>query len=262
MSTARNKGIDISSGDLIAFVDADDCLDVEIYEILIKMMDDTCSDTSACTFVKEYDADRIGIIKYQESIPAPIVLEGNDIYISMTRQQKSIEGLLWNKVYRREVIEGHYFDPKIKICEDAVYSWEIFKNVRRVCYCDLPLYHYLVIQSSTTRNSSVEKYMTAIRGYKQMIADANKIAKSCVDDLSIQFLGWNITAFNQLVKQEVSDQYNYKEIRDNCINTRPYFKYMPIGHRFLLGCITKGFFYGKFASKLFVLCKKILRKKG
>ena len=40
MSSARNKGLDIASGDYIGFVDGDDLVDVNLYETLVKLIEE------------------------------------------------------------------------------------------------------------------------------------------------------------------------------------------------------------------------------
>ena len=74
--------------------------------------------------VKEYNLDRGKIIGLHKIIPDPIVFIGKSaIYESVTRNEKSVEGYLWNKVWKREVIGNRLFREDIVMCEDSIFSW-------------------------------------------------------------------------------------------------------------------------------------------
>lgn len=54
VSAARNKGLDVATGDYIAFVDADDYIHPEMYEKLVKALEDNQADISFCTRKRVY----------------------------------------------------------------------------------------------------------------------------------------------------------------------------------------------------------------
>ena len=51
VSSARNKGIDVATGDYIGFVDSDDWIEPDMYETLIKNAEQYNSDISRCSYV-------------------------------------------------------------------------------------------------------------------------------------------------------------------------------------------------------------------
>jgi len=221
VASARNKGMEIAKGDLIAFVDADDMIDPDMYKVLIDALDRTGADAAACTFsIKPKDG---GV--WHDNISKLFVFEGTEeIYQSMTRKEQSIEGYIWNKVYKRNILENVRFRTEIAMVSDAVYSWEIFKNVKKVCYIDLPMYQYRITPTGITCGSHPEKYMWALYSYEFMLDDAKHISQDCVDDLAKQYLGWNLTAFRAVLQCEKSVKKNcYNKIRKN---VRQYQKYI------------------------------------
>lgn len=224
----------------IKFMDADDLIDQDMYEVLIKNLDMTNSDVSACSYVKEYNLDRGKIIGLHKIIPDPIVFIGKSaIYESVTRNEKSVEGYLWNKVWKREVIGNRLFREDIVMCEDSIFSWEVLKSVNRVCYCDLPMYHYRILTTSATRNSSLEKMSGALVSYELMLDDASLLPKDVVKNLAIQYLGWNYTIFQHMIREKERTSSLYEKVKSNCVCYQEYSCYLGLADRIGINAIAK-----------------------
>ena len=214
--------------------------DQDMYEVLIKNLDMTNSDVSACSYVKEYNLDRGKIIGLHKIIPDPIVFIGKSaIYESVTRNEKSVEGYLWNKVWKREVIGNHLFREDIVMCEDSIFSWEVLKSVNRVCYCDLPMYHYRILTTSATRNSSLEKMSGALVSYELMLDDASLLPKDVVKNLAIQYLGWNYTIFQHMIREKERTSSLYEKVKSNCVCYQEYSCYLGLADRIGINAIAK-----------------------
>ena len=82
VSSARNTGLDVAKGDLIAFMDSDDLIDREMYEILIKNLDSTNSDVSACPFVEDHNLNKNKIVNSQNKNLSPLIFEGGYRYMT------------------------------------------------------------------------------------------------------------------------------------------------------------------------------------
>lgn len=256
-SAARNAGIDFASGDLIAFVDSDDLIDSDMYEILIENLDATNSDVSACPFEAKHSLDMSEVVHKHKNRPDPDVFVGGEIYESVTGKEKSIEGYLWNKVWKRKTIGFHSFCEDIVICEDAIFSWETLKDAKRACYCDLPMYHYRIRETSATRNSSVDKMMGALVAYELMLKDAPVISEKAVINLVREYLVWNYLIFKQLIKESKPDYIAYDRIKNNCKQKLKYLPYLGMEARVGISCISR---YGYVWSKIVVSILDDLQK--
>lgn len=258
-SSARNLGLKEAKGDLIAFVDADDCLDHDMYEVLVDALRLTDSDIAACTYKNEY-REKFSILHKQVTIPAPIEYIGIRALESMTEKTNSIEGFVWNKIWKREVLMHAYFRTDVSIVDDAVFTWENVSKIGKACYVGLPMYHYRIIPTSITRNSSLDKYFKAIYGYELMISDADKRVSSCLDGLCTDYIIWNLKLLEQLILSNNFSEKIYLEIKNNIKDKKEYIKKCGFRHRVLANSVLYSWKSYKWKAKLFWELKQMYFK--
>lgn len=147
VSSARNLGIDNASGEYIAFVDPDDYIDKNMYEILYKEIIKSKSDIAMCSFFYVKESEVI----YTGNKEKTIILSKEEVIYKYFNGVNPFSGsFLWNKLFRRELFRDIRLDTRLIIQEDTEVLLRIFDRINSLVYIDRPLYFYLIRKGAAT----------------------------------------------------------------------------------------------------------------
>lgn len=145
VSAARNTGLDWATGDYIGFVDGDDIIEEDMYEFLINNALKYNADISHCGYQMVFP-DRVDY--YYNT--GEVRIQDNYTGIFDLIKADKVEPGLWNKLYKREVIGEKKLDENIKINEDVLFNYYLFKEAKKSVFEDVPKYHYMVRRNSAS----------------------------------------------------------------------------------------------------------------
>lgn len=150
LSSARNYGIEKSTGKYIGFVDSDDYVRKDMYEILKKNLEDNSADMSICRwYLVENEIKRECNFKTEN-----IVLNSEDA-INVLLSHSSFDNFIVTKLYKRELFDDIRFDEG-KLLEDLLIMYKLINKSRLISLCSEPLYYYVQRNNSITNNLNKE----------------------------------------------------------------------------------------------------------
>lgn len=200
LSDARNKGLEIAKGEYIGFVDSDDYIESDMYEVLYNLLKQYNSDVSICNFytvsqgkiaiknvdngIKEYN--RIEILK-------EILLDNN------------IQSYAWNKLYKKELFDEIKY-PIGKKYEDIGTTFYLLEKCNKVVVTGKPEYYYINRKDSIV-NSITESTIT---DYIELIMQRYDYIEENVKELS----SYNKDYLKRILKTAEQDIKSLNEVGD------------------------------------------------
>lgn len=139
LSAARNLGLKEAKGNYIGFVDSDDWIEPDMYEVLLERLEETDADISACSICS--NASKSGLVNQA-------VFKDQDILIALIDQR--ISNCVWNKLYRKTLFDGLAF-PYGKNYEDISCMHIILSRAHKVIVIPDQKYHYRQRPESITK---------------------------------------------------------------------------------------------------------------
>ncbi len=175
LSVARNTGLSEAKGDYIYFLDSDDYITENAFEILLGIAEKDSSDIvffDAVSFADKGDftvkQNYIRKNKYQTA-------GGLDVFSQMTENKEFHSAVPLLFISRKFLLNsGISFVPDI-IYEDMIFTYQLFCKASTVSQCDKALYHRRYRKNSITTSSKSKKHFrSSIVVYLHNSVFANK----------------------------------------------------------------------------------------
>lgn len=181
LSSARNAGMKMSTGDYIFFIDSDDTVTKNMFEVMIQ-------------YAKEYDADVVqcgyhrinedGSIRSTEASDFS-VLEGHDsIYRAFFEDWKiTIPAQL--KLYKKNIIKNKCF-VEGRLHEDVMFISDILCDINKYIIIPDVCYMYLLRSGSIMRSRFSQKKMDILYAHQYAMERYKKYAEGYVENYELQ----------------------------------------------------------------------------
>ena len=163
---ARNKGMDLASGNYLMFIDSDDYIAPTMVECLHKSILDKDADIVSCNYLYFWENNR------EKNFPInnkSEVLSGLEIFYNRKNERNyGYWTVVWNKLYKKEIFEKVRFRSG-KYYEDEFLANDIYQMDIKIVTIPERLYYYRQHENSTMRKKSIEKSFDMIEAFQERI---------------------------------------------------------------------------------------------
>lgn len=153
VTSARLEGVAAATGAYIGFVDGDDYVEPDMYRRLYNNLVKYQADIAHCGYQMVFPNGRVDF--YYNS--GKIKVQDNETGLRDLLEGRIVEPGLWNKLYRKSLfhvlIDSNKMKCDIKINEDLLMNFYLFREARKSVFEDVCLYHYLLRKNSTTTSA-------------------------------------------------------------------------------------------------------------
>ena len=176
LSDARNAGLEVCTGDYISFVDSDDWIEFNTYEIMMKNMNEYNGDivVSNINYVykdkvkSKYSEDKIRCFNKEEAMKE-LIKDG------------LVQAVVWNKLYKRVFIDNLRFKVG-KLNEDEFFTYKICAKAERIVYIPDALYQYRQREDSIMGTYSLKRLDSVDAIYERLQFIKNKFPSLYKDE--------------------------------------------------------------------------------
>ena len=205
VSASRNFGISKASGDYICFIDSDDYM----HEDLIEDSLERAFKSNADVVVYGFTYCTVDTSEREDSIIDEFAGTSADFFNNCFNKvvESELLNAPWNKLIKRSfLVNGKIsFDTRYSICEDIIFSIDLFSQADRISVLPKSYYDYTLQKSQSLRSNFHNNFFEAIREtYRKGIIYCNQFENNDSQKaaLSLMFVSRVIAYIKRVIRTD------------------------------------------------------------
>lgn len=171
VSDSRNLGISMAKGEFLQFLDSDDWITPEATGLLVRGAEKFNCEMVIAEFYRVV-GERLA---RKGDIQEDIVMDREEFAVHMMNNPADFYyGVLWNKLYRRDIIVDNALrmDKEISWCEDFIFNMQYIRYVKKVYALQVPIYYYVrtkgsLVSQGMSISKTIQMKRTVFKCYKE-----------------------------------------------------------------------------------------------
>ena len=232
VSVARNTGLSNATGKYIGFVDPDDWLEPNMYEVMYNKIRDLECPVCFCNYYKD---DKNNSVPKSFKIKKELLNEQEirDMIVSnmvgaddIIPRYNYVMGCVWRGLYEKTFLDENdiYFEPGVNIMEDLVFNIKTLLKVDKLCIVHEYLYHYVQNPTSilhTYKKNMWEDQMRVHELLEYYIKEAG-LEERMRNRLDMRYVGMAFSAIYNEVnsKGNVDMKDKMNKVKEICANEK------------------------------------------
>lgn len=252
VSSARNIGIKVATGDAICFVDSDDTIENEYIEAMVSKWNEQKFELVICS-IKDIYINKVNSRNINQKLSGKFF---DDYYKLINFLRGPVA-----KLYKLSIIKenGIRFPETISRGEDQIFNFTYYRHVKNYCFVNRNLYNYYHRDISSLSNSYTDKnyqdnliklklerdffYSSNIRMKEKLINDS---ALRCLSSFSVNDIIVGYATFKRMCKEVT----RYTDFNESGKSLKRYFIIICLKYQIILPIYIIMFLRFQYKSKV------------
>lgn len=241
---ARNSGLDVATGQFVAFVDSDDYVDEDMYETMYKVASENSSEITICGL--RYITIN-GIVKDYTNVKNNFEIKGEQIYeyildmiacAPYEKKERKYDVSACRVLYKKDIIDSFHLRFRSEreiLSEDLVFNIQYLQHVKTLFSIPRAFYNYCQNSSSTSSSYKLRKFDNSKCLYNVVLALVGESEETKLR-VNRMFIGYVRSFMLDLAASDVVEKYGVirKILKDPIFlrlkrDYKPY--YLPSYHK-------------------------------
>jgi len=197
LSSARNKGISLASGEFITFIDSDDDITEDYVEYLLSMIERDKTDMAIASYsVVHIDGDKKKVTDLSEGFTSCVLTTEECLDRMLCEDGFTVSACA--KLYKKELFLDVLF-PEGKLCEDNGTIYKLIMKCDKISYGAKSIYNYYTRENSIMTSGFNEKRLDLLELTDKMASDVLKVYPKLEDSVQRRIFQSRFSILRQMV---------------------------------------------------------------